>query len=126
MTKQIRDIREFQTKLAEAKEGSLFHGGEKALESRVRLMDEELAEFKEALENKDIVESIKEGVDLLYVIFGTFQEAGILEEVEYAWDLVHANNMTKVGLDGVVQRDEHGKVIKPPHFKKLDLRKTFL
>jgi predicted HAD superfamily Cof-like phosphohydrolase len=38
------------------------------------------------------------------------------------FDEVHASNMTKLMPDGSVLRREDGKVIKPPHFRKPDLR----
>ena len=127
MKKQIRDIREFQTRLAEVKEGSLLTDKDNSsgLLSRKRLMQEELDELMEALESRDRAECVKEGVDLLYVVFGTFQEAGILDDVEYAWDLVHTNNMTKLGPDGKVIKDKFGKVMKPEGFQKLNLKDYF-
>lgn len=123
MIKQIKDIREFQHKIADTPEGLLLKPGDNQedIALRKRLMTEELGEFLEAIEAKDRVETIKEGVDLLYVVFGTLHEAGVLDDVLYAWDLVHENNMSKVGPDGKVLRDAQGKVLKPEGFKKLNL-----
>ena len=88
-------------------------------------MEEELGELIEAIQSQDRAEVVKEGVDLLYVVLGTFQEAGILDDIEYAWDLVHANNMSKIGPDGEVKRDEFGKILKPEGFQKLNLKDYF-
>lgn len=57
----------------------------------------------------------KELADLLYVTLGTAVQAGI--DIEPCFDLVHANNLTKVG--GEVRAD--GKRMKPEGYKPVSL-----
>lgn len=131
MEKQIRDIREWQTKIAEKREGqlvdgSLMHGSLiEAVQLRIDLMQEEVDELKVALDEMDEVEILDAGIDSLYIILGTMHEAGVLDKFEKAWDLVHANNMTKLGPDGKVVKNENGKVIKPANYKPVDLNQLF-
>lgn len=40
---------------------------------------------------------------------------------EIAFETVHENNLTKVGPDGVVLKDEGGKVLKPAGYEKVNL-----
>ena len=130
MEKQIRDIREFQEKIAEKVEGHLFSnepigGLDEAIHLRNRLMLEEMKELQEGLEEMDEVEILDAGIDILYITLGTMHEAGVLDKFEKAWDLVHANNMTKLGPDGKVLKREDGKVIKPSNYKPVNLAQLF-
>lgn len=135
MEKQIKDIREFQTKIAEKQEGHLVNlqntsdvrNGrlEEAINLRIALMQEEVNELRDALDKMDEVEILDAGVDSLYIILGTMHEAGVLDKFSKAWDLVHANNMTKLDENGKVQKNEQGKVIKPANYKPVDLKQLF-
>ena len=130
MEKQIRDIREFQTKLVEVEEGHLLEDkptGELAEAVRLRkeLLMEEVRELNEAMDLGDSVEILDAGVDILYIVLGTMHEAGVLDKFSKAWDLVHANNMTKLDEDGKVHKNENGKVIKPANYKPVDLNQLF-
>lgn len=130
MEKQIRDIREFQTKLVEVEEGHLLEDkptGELAEAVRLRreLLMEEVKELNEAMDEGDSVEILDAGVDILYIVLGTMHEAGVLDKFSKAWDLVHANNMTKLDENGQVHKNQNGKVIKPANYKPVDLNQLF-
>lgn len=130
MEKQIRDIREFQEKIAEKQEGSLVkdaptEGLEEAVKLRQALLEEEVRELNAALKEFDEVEILDAGVDILYIVLGTMHEAGVLDKFSKAWDLVHANNMTKLDENGKVHKNENGKVIKPANYKPVDLNQLF-
>lgn len=130
MEKQIRDIREFQEKIAEKMEGHLISdapigGLAEAIHLRNNLLLEEVKELEESLHEMDEVEILDAGIDILYIILGTMHEAGVLDKFEKAWDLVHANNMTKLGPDGKVLKREDGKVIKPSNYKPVNLAQLF-
>lgn len=129
MTKQIKDIREFQSRIAEVEEGSLvpLEGKEyqERMELRNRLLDEEVQELKQALLDRNSVEIIDAAVDTLYILLGTVHEAGLLDKFEKAWDLVHTNNLTKLDENGKVVKNEFGKVIKPANYKPVDLTVLF-
>lgn len=129
MQKFIRDIREFQTKIAEVEEGSLstLQGKEykERVELRKRLITEETNELFSAMDKRNSQEIIDGAVDQLYVMLGTLQEYGLLDRFIQAWDLVHANNMTKLDENGKVVKNEYGKVIKPANYKPVDLSILF-
>lgn len=129
MVRQIRDIREFQTKLAEIEEGSLFKlEGEQFTERvklRTKLLREEVDELEEALLNRNHVEALDALTDVDYIAKGTAQEVGILDYLEDGWNLVHANNMTKLDENGKVVKNEYGKIIKPSNYQPVDLTILF-
>ena len=131
MIKQIRDIRKFQKKLAEKKEGWML--SEKAepravfegIQLRKKLLQEEVDELEDAMKVGNSVEVLDAGIDILYILLGTMHEAGVLEKFSKAWDLVHENNMTKLDENGRVLKNEFGKVIKPKNYKPVDLKQLF-
>lgn len=129
MVRQIRDIREFQTRLAEIEEGSLFKlEGDQFTERvklRMKLLREEVDELEEALLNRNYVEALDALTDVDYIAKGTAQEVGILDYLEDGWNLVHANNMTKLDENGKVVKNEYGKIIKPSNYQPVDLTILF-
>ena len=92
---------------------------------RYELMAEENKEYFAACINKDKVEILDACVDMLYILSGTINSNGLQELIEPAFELVHANNMTKVGPDGKVLRNPNGKILKPEGFKPVDLKQLF-
>lgn len=90
---------------------------------RISLIEEELDEFKQALEEKDIVEVADAIGDLMVVVCGAAHTFGIplpdvLEEIQ------RSNNSKIDPETGRVVRREDGKVLKPKSFSPPDL--TFL
>jgi predicted HAD superfamily Cof-like phosphohydrolase len=77
---------------------------------RVRLIQEEFDELKEALDHGDLPAIAKEVADLLYVAYGTAVSYGI--DMEPVFREVHRSNMSKVG--GHKRAD--GKWVKPAHY----------
>lgn len=77
---------------------------------RVRLIQEEFDELKEALEHGNLPAMAKELADLLYVVYGTAVSSGI--DMEPVFREVHRSNMSKVG--GHKRAD--GKWVKPAHY----------
>ena len=92
---------------------------------RYELMAEENKEYFAACINKDKVEILDACVDMLYILSGTINSNGLQELIEPAFNLVHLNNMTKVGRDGKVLRNPEGKILKPEGFKPVDLKQLF-
>lgn len=84
------------------------HGATKEL--RVRLIQEEFDELKEALAQENLVAVAKEMADLLYVVYGTAVSYGI--DMEPVFQEVHRSNLSKVG--GYKRAD--GKWVKPPTY----------
>jgi len=77
---------------------------------RVRLIQEEFDELKEALGQRDAASVAKELADLLYVVYGTAVSCGI--DMEPVFREVHRSNMSKIG--GHKRAD--GKWVKPPTY----------
>ena len=77
---------------------------------RVRLIQEEFDELKDALSQRDTVAVAKELADLLYVVYGTAVSCGI--DMEPVFREVHRSNMSKVG--GHKRAD--GKWVKPASY----------
>lgn len=125
----IKDIREFQEKVAETPEGSLMTLTGKELEEakalRIRLIREEVEETLKAIQEDNYIEVLDGAVDTLYVLLGTLQEYGIVDKFYDAWELIHKNNMSKLGPDGKVLKDSEGKVIKPDGYKRVELNILF-
>jgi predicted HAD superfamily Cof-like phosphohydrolase len=77
---------------------------------RVRLIQEELDELKEALADDDIVEVGDAIADLLYVVFGAGLVWGL--PMKEMFDEVHRSNLTKLDENGKAIIRADGKVIK--------------
>ena len=89
---------------------------------RVRLLQEELDELKEALANGDVVETLDALTDLQYVLDGAFLSFGLHPVKHAAFAEVHRSNMSKLGRDGKpILRESDGKVLKGPDFTPPDL-----
>lgn len=88
---------------------------EKTEALRVRLIQEEFAELKEALEEKNLPNIAKELADLLYVVFGTAVSYGI--DMEPVFQEVQRSNMSKVGG----YKREDGKWVKPATYSPADI-----
>lgn len=83
---------------------------EKTETLRVRLIQEEFDELKEAVEARHLPHVAKELADLLYVVYGTAVSYGI--DVEPVFQEVQRSNMSKGG--GYSRAD--GKWVKPPTY----------
>jgi predicted HAD superfamily Cof-like phosphohydrolase len=85
---------------------------------RVNLIFEEMAEFLEAAAQNNIAKTAKELADVLYVVYGYAATMGI--DIDYAFQLVHEANMTKLDEMGNPVTRSDGKVIKGPKYKPVD------
>ncbi len=106
------------------------------IERRMNLVEEEFEEVMHALNDmhryslgynsltaeEAMIEVASELADLLYVVYGTAEELGI--PLDKVFNAIHKANMSKVWDDGQVHRNDFGKVIKPPNFKKADIREV--
>ena len=94
---------------------------EKVNSLRYELIKEELDEFKEALDNKDLLEVADALTDILYVTYGAGHAFGI--NLDKCFEEVQSSNMSKLGADGKPIYNESGKVMKGPKYFKPDLAK---
>jgi predicted HAD superfamily Cof-like phosphohydrolase len=83
---------------------------------RVRLMQEELEELRDALAQHDVEAVAKELADVLYVVYGTAVSCGI--DMAPIFREVHRSNMSKIG--GYKRAD--GKWMKPPDYSPASLQ----
>ena len=88
---------------------------------RYNLIKEELDEFKQALDNKDLLEVADALTDILYVTYGAGHAFGI--NLDACFEEVQNSNMSKLGNDGKPIYNETGKVMKGPNYFKPDLSK---
>lgn len=89
-------------------------------ELRVKLIQEEFDELKEALASKDLASIAKEMADLLYVVYGTAVSYGI--DMDPVFREVHRSNMSKVGG----YKREDGKWVKPATYSPASIQPIVL
>ncbi len=94
---------------------------EKIVNLRLDLIEEELSEFREAVEKKDIKEVADALTDILYVTYGAGHAFGI--NLDKCFDEVQNSNMSKLGSDGKPIYNENGKVMKGPDYFEPNLSK---
>ena len=88
---------------------------------RYDLIAEELSEFKQAIDNRDIKEVADALTDILYVTYGAGHAFGI--DLDRCFQEVQNSNMSKLGEDGKPIYNSSGKVMKGPNYFKPDLTK---
>ena len=88
---------------------------------RYDLIKEELDEFKEAIDKRDIKEVADALTDILYVTYGAGHSFGI--DLDKCFEEVQNSNMSKLGNDGKPIYNEKGKVMKGPNYFKPNLSK---
>ena len=88
---------------------------------RYNLIKEELIEFKQALDNNDLLEVADALTDILYVTYGAGHAFGI--NLDACFEEVQNSNMSKLGNDGKPIYNDQGKVMKGPNYYKPDLSK---
>ena len=94
---------------------------EKINNLRYDLIKEELDEFKEALDNKDLLEVADALTDILYVTYGAGHAFGV--DLDKCFEEVQQSNMSKLDEKGKPIYNEAGKVMKGPKYFKPDLNK---
>ena len=94
---------------------------EKINNLRYDLIKEELDEFKEALDNKDLLEVADALTDILYVTYGAGHAFGV--DLDKCFEEVQQSNMSKLDEKGKPIYNESGKVMKGPKYFKPDLTK---
>lgn len=78
----------------------------------LKLIDEEVAELKTAVENNDDVEQLDALIDIIVVTIGAIHSMGA--DAEGAWKEVMSTNFAKIDKEtGRVRKREDGKVLKP-------------
>ena len=104
----------------EIKEKASFPN-DKIISLRYELIKEELEEFKDAIDKKDIKEVADALTDILYVTYGAGHAFGI--NLDKCFEEVQNSNMSKLGVNGKPIYNDKGKVMKGPSYFKPDLSK---
>ena len=94
---------------------------EKINNLRYDLIKEELAELKDAMEKKDLLEIADALTDILYVTYGAGHAFGI--DLDKCFEEVQNSNMSKLDENGKPIYNESGKVMKGPNYFRPDLTK---
>ena len=94
---------------------------DKIISLRYELIKEELEEFKDAIDKKDIKEVADALTDILYVTYGAGHAFGI--NLDKCFEEVQNSNMSKLGLNGKPIYNDKGKVMNRPSYFKPDLSK---
>lgn len=92
---------------------------EQTIKLRYKLIEEELAELKVALLDRDIISTADALTDLLYVVYGAGHAFGI--NLDACFAEVHRSNMSKLDEDGHPIRREDGKILKSRLYSPPDL-----
>tara|TARA_B100001250_G_scaffold349384_1_gene320538 strand:- start:949 stop:1320 length:372 start_codon:yes stop_codon:yes gene_type:complete len=94
---------------------------EKINNLRLNLIKEELEEFEQAIDKKDLLEVADALTDILYVTYGAGHAFGI--NLDECFNEVQNSNMSKLGKDGKPIFNDFGKVMKGPNYYKPNLSK---
>jgi predicted HAD superfamily Cof-like phosphohydrolase len=90
---------------------------------RVSLIQEELNEYRQATEARDLVGVADALSDLMYVVLGTYVSHGLQDLAEALFAEVHASNMSKLDENGLVIYRGDGKVLKSALWRPPDLKR---
>jgi predicted HAD superfamily Cof-like phosphohydrolase len=112
MNEAQRMVRDFHERFRLPRNDSPVWPGEVVHRLRVNLIEEELAELRNAGETHDLVEIADALGDLLYVVYGTAVTYGI--DLDPVFSEIHRSNMSKGGSDPAARCD--GKVLKGPNY----------
>ena len=113
MTNPFSDINQFHTACDQ-------EPSEANYKMYLDLINEEVAELKQAVDTDDRVEQLDALVDILVVTMGAIRAAGW--DGEAAWAEVMRTNFAKIDPEtGKVRKREDGKVLKPDGWKAPEL-----
>ena len=115
MTDEQAMVEAFHSKFGIVMQTAPMDLNEETKQLRVRLIQEEFEELKEAMAAGNLAAVAKEMADLLYVTYGTAVSYGI--DMEPVFREVHRSNLSKVG--GYKRAD--GKWVKPPTYSPADI-----
>lgn len=93
-------------------------------EYRNRAMDlltEEVGEMKDAIDSMNQVEMLDAAADIIFVLAGIIEKAGLGEYMDEVMDEVMVSNDTKIPPNGEVVLDENGKIGKPEGYRAPDI-----
>ena len=117
----FNSVKKFMQTFGQEVKNKAAFPNDKIIKLRYDLILEELNEFKQALDQKDLKEVADALTDILYVTYGAGHAFGI--DLDKCFDEVQNSNMSKLGEDGKPIYNEQGKVMKGPKYYKPNLDK---
>ena len=117
----FQKVKNFMETFGQEVKSSASFSSPKINNLRYNLIKEELDEFKQALDNNDLLEVADALTDILYVTYGAGHAFGI--NLDACFEEVQNSNMSKLGNDGKPIYSDQGKVLKGPNYFKPDLSK---
>ena len=120
MTEEQEKVREYHERFGCTANDRPTWAGNDEHRVRVALIEEELAEFRNAGEAQDLVEIADALGDLLYVVYGAAVAYGI--DLEPVFDEIHAANLSK-GDPDVVRRPD-GRLLKAANYRPPQVREV--
>ena len=117
----FQKVKKFMVTFGQEVKSKPSFSSEKINELRFNLIREELDEFKQALDNNDLLEAADALTDILYVTYGAGHAFGV--NLDKCFEEVQNSNMSKLSEDGKPIYNEAGKVMKGPNYFKPDLSK---
>lgn len=122
MDQQIKMVTEFHQTFKQSQSDKPMLLSNKQSVLRHVLGKEELDEYIVAVGEEDLIEILDSLADQLYILLGTVCKHGLQNHITKAFELVHQNNMSKLGPDGNPILREDGKIMKPIGFEKVELK----
>ena len=122
--KQLNQVRTFMETFGQEVPKAPTIPSKEITDLRVKLSQEELNEYSQAVQQRDLVEVADALTDRLYVLLGDYLAHGMQDLLVPLFDEVQASNMSKLTKDGQVLRREDGKVLKSDQFFKPNLQKV--
>ena len=116
----FQKVKNFMETFGQEVKSSPSFSSTKINELRYNLIKEELDEFKQALDNNDLLEVADALTDILYVTYGAGHAFGI--NLDKCFEEVQSSNMSKLGKDGKPIYNEKGKVMKGPNYFKPNIK----
>ena len=113
-------VKTFMTTYGQEVKESASFPDENIIKLRLKLIKEELEEFEQALNDKNLLEVADALTDILYVTYGAGHSFGI--NLDACFEEVQRSNMSKLDEDGKPILNEYGKVMKGPNFSKPNLK----
>lgn len=96
-------------------------------EYRNRAMDlltEEVGEMKDAIDAMNQVEMLDAAADIIFVLAGIIEKAGLGEYMDEVMAEVLKSNDSKIPVSGEIVRDVNGKIGKPSGYRPPNIREA--
>ena len=122
MNKQLKQLEDFHRIFsAHIEDAPTADLTDETISLRIKLIQEELDEYVEAANARDLVGVADALTDLMYVVLGTYVSHGLQLCGEALFDEVHSSNMSKLDENGAAIHRADGKVLKSHRFRPPDL-----